>query len=121
MFSAGAAIKVETRAKVNLTLEILGKRADGYHELRSIVVPVSLADTITLTTTYAQTAITVTAEPGIDLSGLGCVEHNLAVRAARLMQARYRGDTGTRIHIHKRIPIAGGLGGGSANAAGVIT
>ncbi len=120
MVRAGSVITIEAPAKVNLTLEVLGRRPDGYHELRSLVMPVSLTDTITLTTTYAQVAMTVTVSPGVDLSKIGSVDRNLAVRAARLMQARYRINAGARIHIHKRIPIGGGLGGGSADAAGVI-
>lgn len=120
MFRAGSVTTIEAPAKINLTLEVLGKRPDGYHELRSVVMPVSLTDTLSLTTTYAQVAMTVTVGPGVDLSKLGTMDRNLAVRAARLMQERYRINAGARIHIHKRIPIGGGLGGGSADAAGVI-
>ncbi len=120
MVRAGSVITIEARAKINLTLEILGKRPDGYHELRSIVMPVTLTDTVTLTSTYAQTAMTITVSPGVDLTKIGAVDKNLAVRAARLMQESYRVNAGARIHIHKRIPIGGGLGGGSADAAGVI-
>ncbi len=120
MVRAGSVITIEAPAKINLTLEVLGKRPDGYHELRSIVMPVSLTDTLSLTTTYSQIAMTLTVGPGVDLSKIGTVERNLAVRAARLMQERYRVNAGARIHIHKRIPIGGGLGGGSADAAGVI-
>ncbi len=120
MFRAGSVITIEAPAKINLTLEVLGKRPDGYHELRSIVMPVSLTDTLSLTTTYAQIAMTLTVEPGVDLSKIGAVDRNLAVRAARLMQERYRINAGARIHIRKRIPVGGGLGGGSADAAGVI-
>ena len=111
MVRAGTVITIEAPAKINLTLEVLGKRPDGYHELRSIVMPVSLADTLSLTTTYAQTAMTLTVAPGVDLSKIGSVDRNLAVRAARLMQERYRVNAGARIHIHKRIPIGGGVGG----------
>lgn len=120
MVRAGSVITVEARAKINLTLEILGRRPDGYHELRSIVMPISLSDTISLTSTYAQTAMTVTPGPGVDLTKIGSVDKNLAVRAARLVQSRFRVGAGARIHIHKRIPIGGGLGGGSADAAAVI-
>ena len=120
MVQSGTAITVEARAKVNLTLEILGKRPDGYHELRSVVVPVSLSDSLSLACTYAQTVITVTSEAGLDITRLCPADKNLAFRAARLMQERYRVNAGARIHIHKRIPIGGGLGGGSADAAGVI-
>ncbi len=120
MVTAGSAITVEAPAKINLTLEILGKRPDGYHELRSLVMPVSLTDTLSLTTTYAQTVLTLTVGAGVDASKIGDMGRNLAVRAARLMQERYRVNAGARIHIHKRIPIGGGLGGGSADAAGVL-
>ncbi|MDD4102853.1 MAG: 4-(cytidine 5'-diphospho)-2-C-methyl-D-erythritol kinase [Kiritimatiellae bacterium] len=120
MVKAGSAITVEAPAKINLTLEILGKRPDGYHELRSVVMPVNLYDSLSLTSTYAQTVITVTFEAGVDVSKLCPADKNLAVRAARLIQERYRVNAGARIHIHKRIPIGGGLGGGSADAAGVI-
>ncbi len=120
MVSAGSVITIEAPAKINLTLEILGKRPDGYHELRSIVMPVSLRDTISVTSTYAQVAMTLTVSAGVDVSKIGAADRNLAVRAARLMQARYRVNAGARIHLHKRIPIGGGLGGGSADAAGVI-
>ena len=54
-------LSLKAHAKINLTLEILGRRPDGYHELRSIVMPVTLSDTVVLTSTYAQTAMTITA------------------------------------------------------------
>ncbi len=120
MVQAGSEIRIEASAKINLTLAVIGKRIDGYHDLCSIVMPVSLTDTLHLTATYAQVAITITVSPGVDLSKIGPLNHNLAVRAARLMQKRYAVNAGARIHIHKRIPIGGGLGGGSADAAGVI-
>ena len=120
MDTAESAITIEALAKINLTLEVLGKRPDGFHALRSVVMPVSLADTITLSRTYAQVALSVTAGAGVNLAHIGPVDRNLTVRAAKLMQARYRVNAGARIHIHKRIPIGGGLGGGSADAAGVI-
>lgn len=120
MVRAGSVITLDTPAKINLTLEILGKRPDGYHELRSIVMPISLMDTVSVTSTYAQVAMTLTVGAGVDVSKIGAADRNLAVRAARLMQERYRINAGARIHIHKRIPIGGGLGGGSADAAGVI-
>lgn len=120
MFGAGSAIKIEACAKINLTLEVFGKRCDGYHELRSIVMPVSLRDSVSLTTTYAQTVITTTADSGVDMARMCSAANNLAMRAARLVRERYAVSAGARIHIHKRIPIGGGLGGGSADAAAVI-
>ena len=114
------AIVVQARAKINLTLEVLGKRPDGYHELRSIIMPVSLADTITLTPTLSQIALTLTFGQGVDVARIGAMDRNLAFRAAKLIKQRYGVKGGVRIHIHKRIPIGGELGGGSADAAGVL-
>ncbi len=115
------AIVLEAHAKVNLTLEILGKRADGYHDLRSVVMPISLADTVALAPAPAgEIGLSVSAEKWVDMSLLGPIESNLAVRVVRVMQERYDIDRGVDICIHKRIPIGGGMGGGSADAAAVI-
>ena len=100
-------------AKVNFTLEVLGVRPDGYHDLRSVVVPVSLADEVVL-------------EPAEDvtlaLRSLESLkaEDNLAVRAARLLQRVSGRKDGVLITLAKRIPVGGGLGGGSADAAAVL-
>ncbi|MEI7948515.1 MAG: 4-(cytidine 5'-diphospho)-2-C-methyl-D-erythritol kinase, partial [bacterium] len=120
MKQEGSSISIETPAKINLTLEVLGKRADGYHALRSVVMPVSLTDAVTVTTTNNEISLTVTAEPWVDLSLIGPPEKNLCIRVTKMMQARYRIAAGAKIHIHKRIPIGGGMGGGSADAAAVI-
>ena len=120
MKQEGSSISIETPAKINLTLEVLGKRVDGYHALRSIVMPVSLTDTVTMTATSNGLSLTVTAEPWVDLSLIGAPEKNLCFRAAQMMQARYHVEAGVTLHIHKRIPIGGGMGGGSADAAAVI-
>ena len=93
---------VEAHAKVNFTLEVLGIRPDGYHALRSLVVPVSLADTLTV-----EKAGTVSSD-----SPYG--EKDLAVRAARAL------GVGARLSVVKRIPVGGGLGGGSADAAAAL-
>ena len=114
-------IVVEAHAKVNLTLEILGKRSDGYHDLRSVVMPVSLVDTVSLSPAPSgEIGLAISAEKWINIARLGPVESNLAVRVVRLMQERYNIDKGVDIRIHKRIPIGGGMGGGSADAAAVI-
>ena len=96
-------------AKVNFTLEVLGVRPDGYHDLRSVVVPVSLADEVVL-------------EPAEDVTLLESLkaEDNLAVRAARLLQRVSGRKDGVSITLAKRIPVGGGLGGGSADAAAVL-
>ena len=122
MFSANPdQLQVEALAKINLSLEVLGKRPDGYHELRSVVVPVALSDQVELALAGTETEIAVTADASVDLSRLGPQESNLAYRAARMLQTRGHAPAGIRIRIHKRIPIGGGLGGGSADAAAVLS
>ncbi len=94
----------EALAKVNFTLEVLGKRVDGYHALRSVVVPVSLSDTVEIDD----------APPGVVESDTGFAD-DLCVKAAKTL-----GCDGVRIRVAKRIPAGGGLGGGSADAAAVL-
>ena len=103
-------------AKVNLTLRILGKRADGYHDLESLVVFARLADQVTLT---------VDAALGLDVDGptagaAGDVADNLVLRAARGLAARTDGLRLGRFALTKRIPVAAGLGGGSSDAAAAL-
>jgi 4-diphosphocytidyl-2-C-methyl-D-erythritol kinase len=102
---------VRAFAKLNLSLLVLGKRADGYHELRTIFQSISLADRIQISWTPGA-RWTVEAEPEID--------NNLAVRAAELL----RDEAGMRGRLHiaiqKAIPMGGGLGGGSSNAAALL-
>ena len=109
-------MKVEAFAKVNLTLEVFGKRADGYHALRSVVMPVSLSDTLDIETTDDGS---ITSDTGYD--------DDLCVKAARVLRQcqDVRHETkdvrlGAAIRVTKRIPAGGGLGGGSADAAAVL-
>jgi len=99
-------------AKINLSLRVLGKRADGYHDLDTIFQTISLHDTI---------RITATNDPAIVLScddpGLAIDETNLVIRAAEGLRARFATTKGARIRLEKRIPVQAGLGGGSADAA----
>ena len=100
---------VEAFAKVNLSLEVLGRRPDGYHEIRSVVLPISLSDTLTL----------AAAAEGAVVSDSPYGEDDLAVKAARsLLSCGARG--GVSIKTEKRIPEGGGLGGGSADAAATL-
>lgn len=118
--TANPVIKELARAKVNLTLEVLGKRADGYHELRSIVAFADFGDTLTLTPgdSYALRTVGPMA-PNID-------GPNLIEKAADLLQALFVTQTGDAtggwggFELVKRIPVAAGLGGGSADAAAAI-
>lgn len=113
-----------TPAKVNLFLDVLGRRPDGYHDLRSLVVPVSVYDRLTFET--CASGIALCAPSQVRLAGLpwplplGRSRDNLVARAARLLQSTTGHRGGVRIRLDKRIPIAGGLGGGSADAAAAL-
>ena len=100
-------------AKVNLTLEVLGKRADGYHEIATVMQAVDLSDRITLDDAddfeLRSDSAAVPADAG-----------NLAWRAAAALKEAAGIRAGVRIGLDKRIPVAAGLGGGSSDAAGVL-
>lgn len=115
-FSAlsGGRVEVRARAKVNLGLEVLGRRADGYHELRSVMWAIELADRVILEASGDDIALECAA-PDVPRT-----PDNLAWRAAALVRQETGPITGTRIRIEKRIPVAAGLGGGSADAAAVL-
>jgi 4-diphosphocytidyl-2-C-methyl-D-erythritol kinase len=115
-FSAlsGGRVEVRARAKVNLGLEVLGRRADGYHELRSVMWAIELADRVTLEASGDGIALECVA-PDVPRT-----PDNLAWRAAELVRRETGSATGVRIRIEKRIPVAAGLGGGSADAAAVL-
>ena len=116
-------MEIEAYAKVNLTLEVLGMRKDGYHDLRSVVAPVGVSDTVRIReaqTTSCRMAADGDASFKIDFSSMGADEDNLAVKALRVMQKASGISRECEIEIVKRIPLGGGLGGGSADAAAVI-
>lgn len=109
--SRRAGIRADAPAKINLTLEVLGRRDDGYHELRSLVIGVGLTDRV---------RCQISPEPGISLHcDEGTLNHgdNLAARAARTLAHRCGREPNLRIDLQKRIPVGGGLGGGSSDAA----
>ncbi len=101
-------------AKINLAIDILGKRADGYHEVAMIMQSIDLADFISLSA--AEQGISLTT----DCRDLPADADNLAWRAAALLQQVYGVKQGVHIHIEKNIPLAAGLAGGSADAAAVL-
>jgi 4-diphosphocytidyl-2-C-methyl-D-erythritol kinase len=105
---------VRSFAKINLTLDVLGKRADGYHDLATIMQSVDLYDTICLTATDDAMVRIVCSRPEL------CTEANLALRAARAVLERLSLTQGLVIELDKHIPVAAGLGGGSSNAAAVM-
>jgi 4-diphosphocytidyl-2-C-methyl-D-erythritol kinase len=110
--------RVEAQAKINLRLKILAREASGFHELETLFLRLMLADTVRVRRTNGTRSLDVqgVAEP----SAIGPVEENLAWRAADLY-CRTTGMTGGfSIELVKRIPIGGGLGGGSADAGAVL-
>jgi 4-diphosphocytidyl-2-C-methyl-D-erythritol kinase len=112
-------MRLAAHAKVNLTLEILGTRPDGYHELRSVVAEIPLHDDVELLDAPAGEVTVEMSGDGMEVPCVPC-EENLAVRAARALAAAAGVSRGVRIRIVKRIPVGAGLGGGSADAAAVL-
>lgn len=108
-------IRLKARAKINLTLDVTGKREDGYHLLETIMQTVALYDGI-----YMKKL----EKPGIklktNLSWLPADERNLAWKAANLMRETFGIEDGVFIEIDKRIPVAAGLAGGSTDCAAVL-
>jgi 4-diphosphocytidyl-2-C-methyl-D-erythritol kinase len=103
---------VAAPAKINLTLEVLGKRPDGYHEIVSILQTIDLRDILTAT---SSSHLRLTAP------GLECDESdNLVLKAARLLQSTTGCSSGAEMLLEKRIPAAAGLGGGSSDAAAAL-
>jgi 4-diphosphocytidyl-2-C-methyl-D-erythritol kinase len=100
------------RAKVNLSLHVTGQRADGYHLLDSLVVFAALGDVITCTVAKPLTLDLC----GPESHGLTAAEDNLVLRAARAFGATF----GAAITLDKRLPVASGIGGGSADAAATL-
>ena len=105
-------VTIETPAKVNLTLEVLGKREDGYHEIASVMQAISLFDTLTF---VLSDEIKVLAE----IEDLG-TQDNLVYRAALLLRETSGVSAGAEVHLDKQIPLAAGLGGGSSDAAATL-
>ncbi len=112
-------MRLAAHAKVNLTLEVLGTRPDGYHELRSVVTTIPLHDDVELLDAAAGEMTVEMEGDGVEAPRVPC-EENLAVRAARVLAAAAGVSRGVRIRIVKHIPAGAGLGGGSADAAAVL-
>ncbi|MBM7855200.1 4-diphosphocytidyl-2-C-methyl-D-erythritol kinase [Desulfohalotomaculum tongense] len=106
-------LKLKAHAKINLTLKVLGKRSDGYHQLETIMQSLELHDELTIEQ----------RKEGIELSVQGAVpagRDNLAYRAAEVIKRYTRCSKGCFIYLVKRIPVAAGLAGGSTDAAAVL-
>lgn len=111
----GNAIKLKALAKINLGLDVLGRRDNGYHDVRMIMQSIYLYDNVT---------IEKKEEAGIhletNLSYLPVDDKNIAYKAAKMLMDEFRIPGGVKIHLEKHIPVAAGMAGGSSNAAAVL-
>jgi 4-diphosphocytidyl-2-C-methyl-D-erythritol kinase len=110
-------VRIRSYAKINLTLRVLGRRPDGYHDLRTVFQTVALHDTLTLTPRRGPFVLTC-ATPSVPLD-----DSNLVAKAAAALWraiGRAGGPDGVAIALTKRIPLQAGLGGGSSNAAAAL-
>lgn len=117
-------MKIRAPAKINLRLKVVGKRADGYHLLDTIMVPVSLYDEIEIHKLRIAPTQETTADELIKITcddpAVPAGEENLAYRAAQLILKNRRGVPAVHIHIRKSIPLGAGLGGASTDAAATL-
>lgn len=108
-------IELLSPAKVNLRLEVLRSRGDGYHEIRTILQRISLSDRLRISLKREKGISVITDSPRLPVD-----EGNLAYRAASSLLEEAEASVGVEVHIQKRIPISSGLGGGSSNAASTL-
>lgn len=106
-------IHVRSHAKINFYLDVLPRRADGFHNIETIFQTVSLHDELTVRPASH-------LELTCSVDGLDCGESNLVMRAAHALQSATGRNAGATMHLEKRIPIAAGLAGGSGNAAAAL-
>jgi 4-diphosphocytidyl-2-C-methyl-D-erythritol kinase len=111
--------RVEAQAKINLLLRIIGREDSGYHQIETLFCRIALADTVTVRVTPRDRSLLCHGER-VPVGGLGTPEKNLAWRAAAAYEDVAGFPTGFQITIEKRIPVAAGLGGGSADAGAVL-
>ena len=114
--STSPVLEEDARAKVNLTLRVIGRRVDGYHDLESVVAFADCADRLTLD---AGGDLSLTAT-GPRAQECGDTADNLVIKAARLLGERVEGLTFGRFALDKHLPVAAGIGGGSADAAAAL-
>ena len=112
------ALQMQAHAKVNVFLRVLGRRDDGYHDVETLLLPISLADDV-MVEPAQELSLSL---DGLAAEGVPTDETNIVLRAARALATEAGGaePPGGRISIEKRIPVAAGLGGGSADAAATL-
>ena len=114
---AAETVRVRAPGKLNLFFEVGGVQQDGYHDVASAYQAVSLYEDVWAT---PSDEFTVTISGTVDVSGVPADDRNLAVRAARLVARRIGHEGGVHLDIVKHVPVAGGMGGGSADAAAAL-
>jgi 4-diphosphocytidyl-2-C-methyl-D-erythritol kinase len=107
-------VTVEAPGKINLHLRVQGRRPDGYHRLESIVLALNFGDTLHFTLLDEPGAVQIRGGGGLE------PEENIIFRALALFRAETGFDRGLRVDLEKRIPLGGGLGGGSSDAASTL-
>ncbi len=112
-------VTVRVPAKVNLQLSVGPREEDGYHNLVSVFQAISIYDDVTITKTHAGSGVTISII-GDHTHGVPADATNLAVKAAHLIEKEYDFEIDAHIEVKKSIPVAGGMAGGSADAAAVI-
>ncbi|WP_432543824.1 4-(cytidine 5'-diphospho)-2-C-methyl-D-erythritol kinase [Kineococcus sp. SYSU DK002] len=117
--AAGASVTAQAPAKVNLLLRVGPLRPDGYHDLVTVFQAVSLFEEVTATPA-GRWGVSVEAVDGTDVSGVPLDGSNLALRAARALADRAGLDEPVHLHVRKGVPVAGGMAGGSADAAAAL-
>lgn len=116
----GSSLVIETPAKLNLSLQVKGRRDDGFHELETVMVSVGIRDTLILSPLpVGELQLQLTSSTPL-LEEFPVDERNLVIRAAKLLQSRTDPPLGASIHLHKRIPVQAGMGGGSSDAAATL-
>jgi len=112
-------VHVDAPAKLNLLLHVLAREVGGFHSLETLFIKLALCDRVRMRTDVSDRSLTCDG-PAMPAAGLGAPEDNLAWRAAVLFTECAGWPTGFAMHIDKHIPVGGGLGGGSADAAAVL-
>lgn len=113
-------LEIVAPAKINLFLRVLRRRADGYHEIQTAFQFLDLCDSLTLSIRRGRAiSMELSGDDGC-VSGVSVEETNSVLRAARLLQAHCGVGRGAHVRLHKRIPVGGGLGGGSSDAASTL-
>ena len=108
-------IQLKSRAKINLSIDVLGKREDGYHLVEMIMQTIDLADIIKISIIEEDTIKIKSNSINIPLD-----MDNIVYKAANLIKTKFNIKTGVEIYIEKNIPVAAGMAGGSSNAAAVL-